>query len=64
MYNKEKTGEMMASGFWPVTEDGKSKMATAKGNLDHRPDLWQRFGLKNPQLRGDPQGLIYVFSPE
>ena len=62
MYDKEKEEKMRQSGFWPVQmEDGKEGLATAAGNLIHRPELWEKFGLKNPVMKGEGVGLCYIF---
>lgn len=62
MYDKNMETFMLLNGFWPVQmEDGKEGLATAAGNLNHRPELWERCNLHNPIMKGEGVGMCYIF---
>ena len=63
MYDVSKKDQMVNNGFWPIEEEGIIKMATAMGNLQYRPELIDRFDLKDGEIHGEIPSLIIVYSP-
>ncbi len=65
MFDVNKKDQMLSNGFWPVkgkNGEESERMATALGNLLHRPYLFEEFSLKHGEILGEGPGVIIIFN--